>query len=114
MRCCARIHTGLLMSVALVAGCNSTPPEPPLLPVGGTVKVEGEPLAVGSITFYPDEAKGNTSTRLPLAEIAKDGTYTLTTNGNPGAAAGFYKVVVRATLEPLPRRPQWNPDGTPK
>ena len=51
--------------------------------MAGTIKVEGQPLAAGSITFYPDEARGNTSTRLPYREIAKDRTYTLTTNGKP-------------------------------
>jgi hypothetical protein len=107
-------NIALVLCISAIVGCNSTPPEPPLMPVIGSVKVEGQPLAVGWITFYPDEAKGNASTRLPVAEIANDGTYTLTTNGKPGAAAGSYKVVIAATLEPLSARPARNPDGTPK
>jgi hypothetical protein len=84
-----------------------------LAPVGGTIKVQGKLLTVGWIIFYPDEARGNTSPLLPVAEITKDGTYDLTTNGKPGAPLGFYKVVVAATRDVIPVRPARTADGKP-
>jgi hypothetical protein len=85
-----------------------------LWPVSGSVKVAGKPLTTGWITFHPDEARGNKSSRLPVAEIQPDGTYVLSTNRKPGALAGFYKIVVAASLEPIPLKPPRNPDGTPR
>jgi hypothetical protein len=79
--------------------------------VSGTVTVDGKPLTVGWITFYPDETKGNTSAHLPFAEIQKDGTYALSTNGNPGAPPGCYKVVVAATHDVIPIKPRFTSDG---
>jgi hypothetical protein len=96
-----------------LGGCNASKHEI-LVPVSGTIKVDGKPLTVGWITFYPDEAAGNTSSRLPLAQIAKDGTYELTTNSKPGALPGFYKVVVVATHDEIPVRPKFNEDGKPR
>ena len=93
-------------------GCNSEKVET-LVPVVGTVKVQGKPLTLGWITFYPDEARGNTSARLPLVEITTDGTYELTTNGKPGAPPGFYKVVIAATRDVIPVRPPRTQDGKP-
>ena len=72
--------------LGMVIGCNSTPAEPPLMPMSGTVKVEGQSLAVGWITLYPDETKGNLSTRLPTGEINKDGT-------SAGTPAKYHKIL---------------------
>lgn len=102
----------LVLLPCLVAGCERAGEER-LLPVSGTIKVEGQPLTTGWVTFYPDEARGNHSTHLPLAEIKPDGTYRLSTNGRPGAPAGAYKVVVAASQDPIPLKPRRNPDGTP-
>jgi hypothetical protein len=78
------------------------------------VKVEGQSLTTGWLTFYPDEARGNSSSRLPVAEIKSDGSYELLTNGKPGANRGHYKVVVAASKDPIPLKPPRKPDGTPK
>jgi hypothetical protein len=102
----------LVLLPCLIAGCGPSGEEK-LLPVWGTVKVEDQPLTAGWVTFYPDEARGNRSTRLPLAEIKPDGTYRLSTNGRPGATAGVYKVVVAASQDPIPLKPRRNPDGSP-
>jgi hypothetical protein len=94
-----------------MGGCRAATQEEVLYPVAGAVAVDGRPLSVGWITLYPDDSKDNKSTRLPFGEIQKDGSYSLTTNGKPGATAGFYKVVVAATLDPIPSRP--SPDWQP-
>src|SRR6516162_7874588 len=83
-----------------------------LLRVSGCVKVAGKPLKLGWVTFYPDESRGNRSSRLPVGEITSDGTYELSTNGKAGAPPGFYKIVVAASEEPLPVKPPRNRDGT--
>jgi hypothetical protein len=110
---CRRSLLAVLL-VGPVFGCASTATEEKWAPVAGTVKVEGQPLTKGWLTFYPDDAKGNGSTRLPVAEITSNGSYELTTNGKPGAPCGFYKVVVAASKDPIPLKPPRNPDGSPK
>ena len=94
-----------------VPGC--APRAGTLVPVSGAVAVEGKPLTIGWVTFYPDEAGGNKSSHLPWAEIKPDGTYELSTNGKPGASAGWYKVVVAATHDQIPVKPPRTKDGKP-
>jgi hypothetical protein len=106
-----RAYFGVCLLCA-VPGCGSSKEET-LVPVSGTVKVDGQPLTTGWLTFYPDEARGNSSSRLPVADI-KNGTYELSTNGKPGATCGHYKVVVAASKDPIPLKPPRNADGTPK
>ena len=103
---------GILGAMLSLPGCSGSK-ELPLVPVSGTLKLEGKPLPVGWITYYADEAKGNTLALIPLAEIHKDGRYELTTNGKPGAPPGFWKVVVAATLDPIPIRPPPPVNGKP-
>jgi hypothetical protein len=100
--------TPLLLALVFLAGCKSRAPEEVLLPVSGKVTVDSKPLTLGWVIFYPDASKGNASSRLPAAEIQPDGTYTLLTNSQLGAAAGMYKVVVLASREPIPARPPPN------
>ncbi len=102
----------VILLICLLPGCTPSREEK-LLPVSGTIKVEGQLLTVGWVTFYPDEARGNRSTHLPVAAIKADGTYELFTNGKRGAAAGVYKVVIAASRDPIPLKPRRNPDGTP-
>ncbi len=66
------------------------------VPVKGKVMNGDDPLKTGTVTFYPDKDKGNTSAALPQAQISEDGTYTLYTDGNSGAPPGWYKVTVVA------------------
>ena len=105
----------LLFCIAVAAetgtGCASSTER--LVSVSGTVTVEGEPLTVGWITFYPDEEKGNTNSSLPFEQITASGTYELTTNGRSGAPPGAYKVVVAATHDALPVKPPRSSDGKP-
>jgi hypothetical protein len=95
-----------------VAGCDSSK-EVPLLLVTGTVQVEGQPLKLGWVTFYPDAGAGNHLLWTPVAQINEDGAYEVTTNGKAGAPAGWYKVVVAAAKDPLPARPPPPREGKP-
>jgi hypothetical protein len=67
-----------------------------LYPVSGHVTLSGKAMTGGYVTFKPDKAKGNNFGGEPTAEIDANGDYSLTTNGKPGAPAGWYKVVVGA------------------
>ena len=81
-------------------------------PVKGKATVDDKPVPSGSVLFYPDKEKGNTATGEPQG-IITDGSYEMTTNGNPGVPPGLYKVVVNAaesgepdsSANPTPRKP---------
>ena len=93
---------------ALPAGCGQTK----LVPVSGRVTIDHKPLTTGNVTFKPDKSKGNTFTGEPTGEINSSGEYTLTTNGKPGAPAGWYKVIVPANAafdpsDPSKAKPKW-------
>ena len=91
----------LALGLFLVAGCDGGS----FHKVSGKVTVDGAALTTGSVRFVPDAAKGNKSTAEPVAQVGTDGTYSLTTNGKPGAPAGWYKVTVNATELPESSNP---------
>src|SRR5262245_52363280 len=94
LRVSARFRAVLIACLlcAFVAGCGA---DDNLVPVEGRVLLQGQPLSglSGSVTFVPDSSKGNTSSASAVGEIA-EGRYRLSTRGKPGAAPGWYKVVV--------------------
>lgn len=74
--------------VAFVAGCRRGPA---VVPVSGTVEVDGTPLTSGAITVVPDHGRAATGT------IGKDGRFTLSTFvPGDGALLGRHRVVVIA------------------
>jgi hypothetical protein len=75
-----------------VLGCGSGS-SVTLYPVSGEVKLDGKPLQVGGVTFYPDTSKGNQSKEIPAGEI-KEGRYEIFTGKRRGAPPGVYKVAV--------------------
>jgi hypothetical protein len=81
-----------LPAAALVFGCSQSKVGK-VVPVEGRVTVDHEPLLQGMVSYLPNAAKGNPS---PFAAVGKveNGTYTLSTEGRPGAPVGWYKVVV--------------------
>ena len=86
----------LLIVLALNVGCGK---KRDLIPVAGKVTYKGQPLKFGNVLFQPESgppAKG---------EIAADGTYTLTTEGQPGALEGHHRVEVRC-LDNQAQRPK--------
>ncbi len=86
-----------LALLLLAAGCGQD--DPPTAPVRGRVFFKGALLTRGSIVFSPDPDKGGTG---PLArgDVRPDGTYTLTSDGRPGAAPGWHRVTVVAVESP--------------
>jgi hypothetical protein len=96
----ARVRRWRLACVAfaatiVAAGCGGGP----RYPVEGRVLVKGAPLKgkEGHVVLKPDVAKGNTSTAPATGVLDREGSFTVQTNGQPGARAGWYKVIVVAT-----------------
>jgi hypothetical protein len=71
--------------------------------VRGTVTLDGQPVARGSVTFLPVENGTGAS-----ASINPDGTFVARTSDMDGMQAGEYLVTVRSSAEPTP-----NPNGGP-
>jgi hypothetical protein len=92
MRSCL-VRSCVAVALLLPAADGCGPDEPALAPVSGRVFYKGAPLPGGSIVFTPDADKGGGG---PLArgEVRPDGTYTLTTDGRPGAAPGWHRVTI--------------------
>jgi hypothetical protein len=78
----------------LAAGCGGG-----RHPVEGRVLLKGKPLTgqAGAVVLKPDAGKGNQSAVAPVGVLQRDGTFTVLTDGRPGAPPGWYKVVVIAT-----------------
>jgi hypothetical protein len=88
----AALLVGAVLAVWLLAYRET------LVPVTGTVTVDGKPLQTGMVTFYPNHSKGNAYLRGAGGKI-KDGMYELWTYDKKGEAKkgispGWYRVVV--------------------
>lgn len=76
--------------IALVAGCGDG--RPTRVPVSGRVLVDGKPLQVGNIRFYPAE------NRVAMAKIQLDGSFRLSTyDFGDGCVTGRHPVSVNAS-----------------
>jgi hypothetical protein len=87
--------------LTLIAGCNgSAVPTYKLVPVSGTVKLNGTPLADAEVQFsYDGDAKpeqyvGSTGKTDP------NGKYELTTNAQKGCVEGKFKVIISKYTDP--------------
>ena len=89
----ARWNALLTASLLFLSGCGDGGN---LVSVSGKVTNDGKVLTTGTVTFYPDKNKGNTSQDIPIGQIGEDGTYTLYTGQRYGAPPGAYKVTVVA------------------
>jgi hypothetical protein len=102
LRCSRSLLLGacVLPLLFYVSGCGAEDKIPATLPVSGKVTIDDQPLAAGTISFTPDEAKGNKSGFGGFSMI-KDGSYTITTGTanqiKNGALAGWYKVTVQTS-----------------
>jgi hypothetical protein len=87
------------------AGCGG-----PLHPVEGQVLLNGKPLQgkTGAVVLRPDASKGNDSTAAPFGQLKPDGSYSVATDGKPGAPPGWYKVILMVT------DPADNPNEEPR
>lgn len=80
-----------VLVVLAVAGCGR-PSGVSFAPVTGRVVFNGQPLAAGTIHFFPDESKG-TSGPMSTGVLQSDGSYSLCGPGqNVGAMVGSHRV----------------------
>lgn len=86
------MRTLLVLTVLLVAGCGDGGPK--LVKAGGAVKYKDAPLTEADVVFVPD-AGGLPS----IGRTDKEGRFTLTTSGRPGAPPGAHKVSVTAVRQ---------------
>jgi len=98
-RCFLRFQiAGLLLAGLVVtswlSGCGSQEKGPELIPVSGTITVDGNPLPKAGISFRPDASKGNTAPFEPGGAADENGKYELIAAAKKGAPPGWYKVVV--------------------
>ena len=95
IRCCLALLAGL------VVGCEAEEPAPPpapaLVPVHGTITVDGKPLDKAVVAFLPTFSGQGTHS---VGETNRDGRYELSTLGQPGAGVGEYRVVVSFIVGP--------------
>ena len=81
----------MLLSSCLT-GCGP-PGLPNMVPIRGTVTLDGKPLSTGKVLYLPSVPGG----RQASGEISADGKFQLTTlRTGDGAQAGDYKIVVIA------------------
>ena len=84
----------LLGLLAAPIGCAPSPVKPfnppALVPVQGTITVDGEPLETATVTFLPTDEEGT----LTVGETDAEGFYALQYLGGDGTATGSYKVSV--------------------
>jgi hypothetical protein len=84
---------GIVFSLSLLvaAGCGSGGPS--LVPVSGTVTLDGKPLEGATITFIPDPS--NAKPQTDGGDVTgPGGTFASTYRNRAGLAPGKYKVVV--------------------
>lgn len=94
MRICSVMVLGCAALVVTLAGCpgGSTRPEVELVPVEGTITLDGKPLANASVMFGGGVAMGETDA---------SGHYELMSQGTKkGVPVGEYKVVVEKWVMP--------------
>jgi hypothetical protein len=100
------IRLVLLVALGLILpGCAGK------IPITGRVTVDDKPIKAGGVTFIPDKDKGNTSPANAIGQIKEDSTYELFTDGKPGAAPGWYKVLVTANSSSINISGSATPDG---
>jgi hypothetical protein len=92
MRSHAFVLSMSLVLVAFVGGCNRGPASPKLLPVHGTVTLDGKPLSGVVVTFTPI---GSTQGGGASCFTDSSGQYELLDrSGKTGAPVGAYRVSV--------------------
>jgi hypothetical protein len=101
------MHVGLAVFCSFaLAGCGS---DSELGSVHGVVRLDGKPLATGTVRFIPASGRAATGT------IQSDGTFTLGTYGeSDGALIGKHQVAILAfEVHPVPRTEGGRPPATP-
>jgi hypothetical protein len=89
-------HLGATAMMLAVASTGCSPSPFNLVPVSGSVSLDGQPLAGGIVNFQPIVAgPGANAGPGSTARIGPDGRYTLATiRGEPGAVVGKHRVKI--------------------
>jgi hypothetical protein len=93
MRPVLRVSQGLaLLAVLALIGCGGASYE--LAPVKGQVTCQGKPVPGGTVTLSLIAEGEETEMAAPPASgiVDENGNFTLTTQGQPGAAVGKHKI----------------------
>lgn len=85
-------------------GCSHGPQT---VPVSGKVTYQGKPLAFGTVMFQPESGPP------AKAQIQPDGSFTLETDGTPGAVVGTHQVRVACFANQAPNAPPPPADREP-
>ena len=98
--------------ICFVAGCGGAPPLEILVPVAGSLMVNGKPLDGVTVTFIPEIAKNN---RGGSGTTGVDGSFTVTdlTQNLPGLAVGKYSVAYSRMRLPNGSAPPEPKEGEP-
>jgi len=97
--CLAQRGCSFILIVGLLAGCNSAPSGPPLVPASGTITLDGRPLAAADLIFVP---QGDTKGQSGVARTDTEGKYELMTadRKHKGVAVGSFRVVINKLVKP--------------
>lgn len=94
----------LVIALAALAGCGGESEK--LVPVSGSITVDGKAVPNGTVTLYPESSKGNASQHQPTGVIDTEGRFEMyLPGGKKGVPPGWYKVVVYAVDNPQPGKP---------
>jgi len=77
----------VLLALACIVGCGG------MKSVNGIVTLDGKPLEGATVSFNPEDGKGEVASGMSNAS----GEFTLNTRGKPGINPGNYKVTVTKT-----------------
>ena len=100
--CSRRALLLICAPMAAIAGCGSSQGSDriPVFPASGHLAYDGRPLAGAFVVLHPKATDAGRSTPRPHAQVAADGSFSLTSyETNDGAPAGDYTVTVE--LRPL-------------
>lgn len=88
----SKSRLGLVLCALLAAGCGGEG-GPALVPVEGTVTMDGKPYANANVSFIPDAS--NSAVTSGSAITADDGSYKARYLSRYGLAPGKYKVTIQ-------------------
>ena len=88
-----RTLTGLLLLIAMVSGCSDSKiAAPKLYPVKGNLKIDGKPAEGVTVQLIPAETNEKMQPSAGVTDA--EGNFVIRTNGDRGATAGKFKVVL--------------------
>jgi len=100
MRLCHLVSPVLLLTIAFLSGCSTDTKQnsAKLVPVSGTVTLDGQPLAGASVRFNPDQ---KTKGLAAYGVTDQDGKFELKDRGDrKGAPVGHFRVVITKLAMP--------------